>query len=83
MAEAPLSHFQAFQLGGGSHPRISPKDRIALPISAANAEVIMAFVHLDQRREAVSGRRVASKPSVAGLLRGQSDGWPRSCWTDR
>lgn len=42
----------------------------------------MAFVHLDRRREAVSGRRVASRPSVAGLLRGQSDGVAALLWTD-
>lgn len=67
------------RFGWGSRPRISSNDGIEPPISAANAEVTMAFVHLDQRREAVSGRRMASKPSVMGLLRGQSDGWPCSC----
>lgn len=77
MAEASLSYFQSFRLG--SRPRISSNDSIELPVSAANAEVTMAFVHLDQRRDAVSGRWVASKPSMVGLLRGQSDRWPCFC----
>lgn len=61
--------------GWGSSPRISSRDRTKPLISAANAEVTMASVHLDQQREAVSGRRVAFEAQSGGFV-ARAVRWP-------
>lgn len=80
MAGAPLSDSWSFRLGQVPQNQLEGQTgRSRKPlISAAHAEVAMASVHLDQRREAVSGRRVAFEAQSGGFV-ARAIRWPCSC----